>query len=130
VRSSAAQGSPLSPLLYVLVVQPLAARLPQLQAAGVVDGILLPDGTMAPPCHQHADDTTVHTATVQGAAAAMEHAIVPFGAASNARLSLPKCIGMLLGPGAEHVHGLEPLTQVPFVQPDEHVLSMCATWAF
>jgi hypothetical protein len=32
-------------------------------------------------------------------AAAMQHAVVPFGAASyHACLSLPKCIGMLLGP--------------------------------
>ncbi len=67
VRSSAAQGSPLSLLLYVLAAQPLAARLHQLQATGVVDGIVLPDGSMAPHCHQDADDTTVYTATVQGA---------------------------------------------------------------
>jgi hypothetical protein len=52
--------------------------------------IRLPDGSLAPPCHQHADDTSVHTRTVQGAAAAMQHDIVPFGAATNARLSLPK----------------------------------------
>jgi hypothetical protein len=31
----------------------------------------------------------------------MEHAIVPFGAASNACLSLLQCIGMLWGAGAE-----------------------------
>jgi hypothetical protein len=121
VLSSAAQGSPLSPMLYVLAAQPLAARLRQLQAAGVVDGIQMPDGSLAPPCHQHADDTSLHTATVQGADAAMEHAVVPFGAASNARLSLPKCVGMLLGPGADQVHGVEPVTQVPFVAPAEHV---------
>ena len=108
-------------MLYVLAAQPLAARLRQLQAAGVVDGILMPDGSLAPPCHQHADDTSLHTATVHGAAAAMEHAVVPFGAASNARLSLPKCVGMLLGPGADQVHGVEPVTQVPFVAPAEHV---------
>ena len=99
----------------------MAARLRQLQAAGVVDGIQMPDGSLAPPCHQHADDTSLPTATVQGAAAVVKHAVVPFGAASNARLSLPKCVDMLLGPGADQVHGVEPVTQVPFVAPAEHV---------
>ncbi len=28
---------------------------------------------------------------------------------------------MLLGPGADQVHGVEPVTQVPFVAPAEHV---------
>ncbi len=32
----------------------MAARLRQLQRAGIVDGIRLPDGSLAPPCHQHA----------------------------------------------------------------------------
>jgi hypothetical protein len=41
VPSSAAQGSPLSHLLYVVAAQPLAARLRQLQTAGVVDSIFL-----------------------------------------------------------------------------------------
>ncbi len=121
VLSSAAQGSPLSPLLYVLAAQPLAARLRQLQRDGVIDGIVLPDGSLAPPCHQHADDTSVHTATVRGAAAAIRLAITPFGAASNARLAPPKCLGMLLGPGSDQVEGLEPTTQVHFVPPSAHV---------
>jgi hypothetical protein len=52
--------------------------------AGIVDGIRLHDGSLAPPCHQHADDTSVHTRTVQGAAAAMQ-----FAAATNARPAVP-----------------------------------------
>jgi hypothetical protein len=51
----------------------------------------------------------------------MKHAIVPFGAASNARLSLPKCMGMLLAPGSNQVQGLEPTTGVIFVAPGGHV---------
>ncbi len=39
VLSGAAQGGPLSPMLYILAAQPLAARLRQLQAAGRIDGI-------------------------------------------------------------------------------------------
>ncbi len=96
VLSGAAQGSPLSPMLYILAAQPLAARLRQFQAAGRIDGIQLPDGSLAPPCHQHADDTSIHTATMQAAAVAHTEAVVPFAASSNALLSVPKCIGMLL----------------------------------
>ncbi len=51
----------------------------------------------------------------------MQHGIVPFGAATNARLSLPKCKGMLLGPGSDQVQGMDPTTQVSFVAPKEHV---------
>jgi hypothetical protein len=40
VLSGAAQGSPLSPVLYILAAQPLAAKLRQLQAAGRIG---LPD---------------------------------------------------------------------------------------
>jgi hypothetical protein len=68
--SGAAQGSPLSPMLCILAAQPIAARLRQLQEAGRIDGIQLPDGSLAPPCHQHADDTSIHLATVQAAAVA------------------------------------------------------------
>jgi hypothetical protein len=100
----------------------LAARLRQLQASGRIDGIRLPDGTLAPACHQHADDTSIHTGTVAAAAVALEEAVLPFGAASNALLSLPKCMGMLLGPmaGAPPA-GTEPSTGMVFVQPSASV---------
>ncbi len=95
------------PVLYILAAQPLAAKLRQLQAAGRInfDGILLPDGSLAPPCHQHADDTSIHTATVAAAAAAavaaavaVTEVVLPFCSATNGLLSVPKCIGMMLGP--------------------------------
>jgi hypothetical protein len=123
VRSSAVQGSPFSRLLYVLAAQPLAARLRQLQAMGVVEGIPLPDGTLAPPCHQHADDTilcTLPRCKVLRLPWSMRSCPL-IGAASNVRLSLPKCIGMLQGPGAEEARGVEHLTQVPYVAPGGHV---------
>ena len=121
VLSGAAQGSPLSPLLYVLAAQPLAAQLKKLQSLGHIDAIRMPDGSLAPPVHQHADDTTIHTATRQGAAVALREAVLPFGAASNARPNVQKTHGMLLGPGSSDHHGLDPATGVRFLAPEEHV---------
>lgn len=100
----------------------LAARLRQLQASSCIDGIRLPDGSLAPACHQHADDISIHTGTVAAAAVALAEAVLPFGAASNALLSLPKCIGMLLGPSAAlPPAGTEPSTGMAFVQPGAYV---------
>jgi hypothetical protein len=47
----------------MLAAQPLAVRLRHLHCkpAAALDGILLPDGTLAPPCHQHADAARVET---------------------------------------------------------------------
>jgi hypothetical protein len=120
VLSGVAQGSPLSPVLYLLAAQPLAARLRQLQDQGVVDGIRMPGGGLAPPCHQHADDTAVHTATLEGAQRALTEGVLVFGAASNARLNASKSHGMLLGPGAG-LAGIHAGTGIEFVPPEGHV---------
>ena len=97
VPAGCAQGSPLSPLLYVMTAQPLAARCRQLQRLGLIDAIPLPDGSTAPPLHQHADDTTIHTVTVEGAQRVLGMAISPFCQASGAKMSLPKSWGLTLG---------------------------------
>ena len=91
IPSGCAQGSPLSPLLYVLAAQPLAARCRALQAAQQVDSIALPDGSAAPCCHQHADDTSLHAASLQGVQALLQQAVQPFCAASGAMLNTNKC---------------------------------------
>ena len=97
VHSSIAQGSPLSPLLWVIAAQPLAACLRQLQASGTIDAVSMPDGSRGPPSFQHADDTTIHTASVRSAQQAIQLAVTPFCSASGSRLNLDKTQGLLLG---------------------------------
>ena len=60
-RSKVQQGSPLSPLLYVIAAQPLASHLRRQSQLGVIRPITMPDGQPAPISHQHADDTSLHT---------------------------------------------------------------------
>ena len=116
VDSGAAQGSPLSPLLFVAAVQPLAARLRHLQASGAVDAVRLPGGVFAPPSHQHADDTTIITATADGAAAALRLAVTPFCNASASSLNLTKCKTLLLG-SHPPVAGTHTAAGVEVLQP-------------
>ena len=116
VRSGAAQGSPLSPLLFVAAVQPLAARLRHLQAAGDIDAVRLPGGVFAPPSHQHTDDTTIITATAQGAAVALDRAVSPFCAASASSLNLSKCRTLVLG-SHPPVAGTHTAAGVEVLQP-------------
>jgi hypothetical protein len=97
MHSGVAQGSPLSPLLYVIAAQPLAAALRRLQAQGIIDAVKLPGGATAPACHQHADDISIHTATVESARIAIEQAVQPFCAASGSILNINKCKGVTLG---------------------------------
>ena len=120
--SGVAQGSPLSPQFYLVAAQPLAARLRQLQAAGLMDAVVMPDGSDAPPSHQHADDTTIHTKTPQGAAVALQQGVVPFGRASGAVVNVSKSLGMLLGmTDSEEVREqAQVVVGVPFVAPEAH----------
>ena len=59
-RSGVQQGSPLSPLLYVIAAQPLASHLRRQSQLGIIRPITMPDGQPAPVSHQHADDTSLH----------------------------------------------------------------------
>ena len=97
ITAGCAQGSPLSPLLYVITAQPLAAMCRKLQREGRISALLLSDGTRAPPMHQHADDTTLHMSTADDLPTLLQEAVHPFCRASGAQVSLPKSWGLTLG---------------------------------
>ena len=123
VASGVAQGSPLSPILYVVAAQPLAARMRSLQRQGAVHGIRLPDGSLAPPTNQHADDTSLHLRGLGDVGEAWRLALLPFCAASGSRANASKTRVMLLGGAAAgHSDGfVEPVSGVLVVARTEPV---------
>ena len=86
-RSGVQQGSPLSPLLYVIAAQPLASHLRRQSQLGVIRPITMPDGQPAPVSHQHADDTSLHVLQPRDAQAAIDTSIGLFCAASCSQLT-------------------------------------------
>jgi exonuclease III len=120
IASGMAQGSPLSPLLYNLQAQPLASHLLQMQRRGAIRPILLPDGSPAPPTHQHADDTTVHLHSVADVPAALG-AVQRFCDASGARLNVEKTQAITLGTHPAVVEGDARVAGISFLQPGQHL---------
>ena len=101
-RSGVQQGSPLSPLLYVIGAQPLASHLRQQAQHGVIKPITMPDGQPAPISHQHADDTSLHVSHPADAQLAIGSSIALFCAATGSQLNTAKSQAFLVQP--------EPLT--------------------
>ena len=95
-RSGVQQGSPLSPLVYVLAAQPLASHLRHQAQQGVIRPITMPDGQPAPVSHQHADDTTLHVLQPSDAQAALDSSIALFCAAICSQLNVSKSQGFLV----------------------------------
>ena len=95
-RSGVQQGSPLSPLLYVLAAQLLASHLRYQAQQGVIRPITMPDGQPAPVSHQHADDTTLHVLQPSDAQAALDSSIALFCAATCSQLNVSKSQGFLV----------------------------------
>ena len=122
MTSGMAQGSPLSPLLFNICQQPLAAYFLHLQKGGLLRGIPLPGGQLAPPTHQHADDTTLHLLGIQDLVPALQ-AVQLFCDATNARLNVDKTRGLLLGshPQVPLENGVHVASGVAFVPHGEHV---------
>ena len=118
VRSSVQQGSPLSTLLFTIVVQPLAAHLRRMVATGAVQPILLPDGSPAPPSQQHADDTSLHLRRPADVAVVLGPAgsVGLHCGASGAALSRPKLKGW-----RRNFSGVCPVCGVTFPPPQEPI---------
>ena len=95
-RSGVQQGSPLSPLLYVLAAQPLASHLRQQTQQGIIRPIIMPDGQPAPVSHQHADDTTLHVLQPSDAQIALDSSVALFCAATCSQLNVSKSAGFLV----------------------------------
>jgi hypothetical protein len=120
VHSGFSQGSPLSPILYVIAAQPLASHLRSLQVAGRIQSITMPSGVGAPVSHQHADDTSLHLRSIQDVSVALREGVQPFCDASASRLNLGKVKGLLLGSAATF-SGLDPVTGVSFAADNEGI---------
>ena len=75
VQSGVFQGSPLSPLLFALAVQPMSAHARQLAAQQGLHGLRLPDGQPSPFLHCHKDDTTIHAASPADAQAILDGSV-------------------------------------------------------
>ncbi|KAL0038486.1 hypothetical protein WJX77_008030 [Trebouxia sp. C0004] len=95
-RSGVQQGSPLSPLLYVIAAQPLASHLRRQSQLGVIRPITMPDGQAAPISHQHADDSSLHVLQPRDAQVAIDTSIRLFCAASSSQLNASKSQAFLV----------------------------------
>lgn len=118
VSSGLAQGSPLSPLLFILAAQPLAAHLRLMVREGKLRPMAYPTGDLAPPCYQHADDTTLILSSREEVKKAMEGSLSLFCRASGSTLNATKSKAMLIG-SANVFHGKDPHTGIQFLQRGE-----------
>ena len=120
IYSGLSQGSPLSPIFYVIAAQPLASHLRSLQRAGRIQSITMPSGDPAPVCHQHADDTTLHLRSIQDGAVALVEGVQAFCDATASCLNVGKSKGLLLGSAATF-SGLDPVTGITFAADGESI---------
>ena len=86
VRSGVFQGSPLSPLLFVLATQPMAAHARRLALQQAFQPIRLPSGDPAPVMHQHADDTSIHARSPRDAQVILDTSVDLHCAAIGSKL--------------------------------------------
>ena len=120
-RSGVQQGSPLSPLLYVLGAQPLASHLRRQSQLGVLRPISMPDGQPAPVSHQHADDTTLHLLQPADAQVALDSSIALFCAASCSQLNASKSRAFLIGAQPPASATVSSLPSISFITGQETV---------
>lgn len=124
VRNGLQQGSTLSPVLWVLQLEPLTAFLRHLVAAGSLHTPYLPDGTPASPVSHHADDTTLLVSDVDVDGLVAKQAVLRYCQASNARENASKAKGITLGTHRP-ITGTHAATQAIFpeatAEPPRHL---------
>ena len=113
VSSGVFQGSPLSPLIFVLAAQPMAAHARRLAQQHAFQPIRLPSGDPAPVMHQHADDTSIHARSPADAKVVLDTSVDLHCAATGARLQRSKSQGLGLG-SLSHLAGPDAATGVTF----------------
>ena len=113
VSSGVFQGSPLSPLLYALACQPLAAHVRQRAREGAFQQIRLPSGRPAPAIQQHADDTSIHVPSPEDARVVLDGSVELHCQATSAKLQRAKSQGLAVGSAAP-IEGVEPVTGITF----------------
>ncbi len=117
VGNGVPQGDPLSPLLYIIALQPLSAALRDAVARGSLRPVLTAEGRALPPAHMLADDVSLALESVEQVEVAMVQCVRPFCAASGSALSLPKCAGMAVG-SHPLVQGVHASLGFPFLPGD------------
>ena len=113
VQSGVFQGSPLSPLLFALAVQPMSAHARQLAAQQGLHGLRFPDGQPPPFLHLHADDTIVHASSPADAQAILDGSVALHIDATGARLQRSKSSDMDIS-SLQHLVGPDPATAITF----------------
>ena len=105
VHRGVRQGCPLSPLLYVLSVEPFALAI---RRSTYIKGVPLPGGNEVSIC-QYADDSTILVSSLSSVYKLLDISR-RFGQASGAQLNLAKCFCILLGKfrtmGLESLQGI------------------------
>ena len=94
VTRSVRQGCPLSALLYVLCIEPLAEAI---RKDGAFDGLKLPAAHEEIRISQYADDTNTIVTSERSIETTLKWFEV-YGRASGARINKGKCVGLWLGP--------------------------------
>ncbi|BDA47893.1 probable LINE-1 retrotransposable element ORF2 protein at N-terminal half [Coccomyxa sp. Obi] len=120
VSSGVFQGSPLSPLLFVLATQPMAAHARRCAHQRAFQPIRLPSGDPAPVMHQHADDTSIHAQSPRDAQVILDTTVDLHCAATGSKLQRSKSQGLGLG-SFSHLEGPDAATGVTFAAQDASV---------